>query len=192
MFKKFFFLIFLLCGLNKFVWSEEDNLNHTNPSNQSKLKLQEKNADIEQKKLEFYSSMTPQQAKQFAVDLFHKIDIDEKNILNAYKQGDYKTINQYLMYDINDYITKPYSEVEDKFCLIKKYFPFNEEMFPYLLCDRALINFTTYTTSLLNKLQYPDDEYDDALVLKNRLNFEKAKYLCYMKITMDYEEASKD
>ncbi|WP_239326441.1 hypothetical protein [Snodgrassella gandavensis] len=190
MFKEILLLTLLSLGLNSFTWSKSKT-NQRNISDFDKVSFLESNIPSHQLDTVFTSNITPQEAKQFATKLLEKINYDEKLILNAYKHDDYNTINKYTLYDINDFITKPYSKVEENFFLIKKYFPFSEVMFPYLYCDTALIKLAKYAGSLGIQLSNSNDWITKEMIEEERLDFERAKFKCSQRVNMTYEEALK-
>ncbi|ORF03604.1 hypothetical protein BGI05_05170 [Snodgrassella alvi] len=146
---------------------------------------QTENVDVS----EIAEPLKPEEAKSFATKLLKKINDDELYIKDAYKLGEYKIIDQYVLVDLPNYMMNPYSEAEVN-SIGTKYFPESDVMNPYASCDTALRDLSIYAGALSRQLK-SDTAITRKIVREEKEDFEKSRAKCKKRVNMNYEDALK-
>ncbi|MEK5786006.1 hypothetical protein [Acinetobacter pittii] len=132
--------------------------------------------------------LTPDEAKNFAVQLLKKINEDEKFILDAYELKEKDTLEKYVMNDWNEYVQKPFSGVEEKMGIGHAYFPSSTVMYPYTSCDTAFTDLNLYANALYQQVR-EDTATMRKIVRQEEADYLKSKAKCEARVKLTYEQA---
>ena len=132
--------------------------------------------------------LTPTEARNFAVNLLKKINDDEQFIRDAYELKEIATLEKYVLNDWNNYVSKPFSPVEEKIGFGHLYFPSSNAMSPYTICDTAFTDLNLYANALYKQLR-EDTATIRKIVRQEEADYLKSKAKCEERVNLTYDQA---
>ena len=136
-------------------------------------------------------TLTPKQARDFAHNLYKKIEEDEQFIGDAVELGEYETLIKYDG-DWFKYANTPhsYNDSTSTSEMGYSYWPNSEQLAPYTDCNIAFINFKILVGTRARQFR-EDSSETRKRVRENYKRYQESKAACKKRVDMTYEKAWK-
>lgn len=135
-------------------------------------------------------TLTPKQARDFAHNLYKKIEEDELFIRDAAQLGEYDTIQKYILKDWPSYVDIPYDSTKAVAEFGRHYWPNSYQVKPYTICDTAFIGLYQLAGSFGHLIR-EDTANMRKTIREYESRYKSDKSECKKRIEMSYEEAWK-
>lgn len=127
------------------------------------------------------NSLTPVEAKSFAIKLLKKINDDERFVLDAYALKEQPTLEKYF-YDVQAYMKPNPEDFSDSYWID------SNALAPYTKCDTALIDLQLYASAMSRQLR-DDTATMRKIVRQEEKDYKKSKSECEKRVNLTYEQA---
>lgn len=127
----------------------------------------------------------------FGKGLFTKIQADEQMLTDAFKAKDVKRIENYSLYEWQDYINKPYGPEEEKMEFGHRYFPSSDKASVYTVCDTAFGDLNLLAGAMVHVLEDPANGSFQKIYKQEFEDYSKSKAECQARVSLSFDDAVK-
>ena len=135
--------------------------------------------------------ITDQEVYEFGQRLLARIQADEQMLVDAFSIKDVKRIENYNLYEWQDYINKPYGPEEEKMGFGHRYFPSSAKASIYTVCDTAFGDLNLLAGAMVHVLEDPANGSFQKIYKQEFEDYSKSKVECQERVNLSFGDAVK-